>query len=49
MGYGHLSDLRKWIVEAVRTGNAALGAGIAAGVGLLGGFLYDQHRKGFID
>ena len=30
-------------------GNAALGAGIGAGVGLLGGFLYDQHRKGYID
>ncbi len=30
-------------------GNAALGAGIGAGVGLLGGFLYDQHQKGYID
>ncbi len=30
-------------------GNAALGAGIGAGVGLLGGFLYDQHKKGYID
>ncbi len=30
-------------------GNAALGAGIGAGVGLLGGYLYDQHKKGYID
>ncbi len=30
-------------------GNAALGAGIGAGVGLVGGFLYDQHKKGYID
>ena len=30
-------------------GNAALGAGIGAGVGLVGGFLYDQHQKGYID
>jgi hypothetical protein len=30
-------------------GNAALGAGIGAGVGLVGGYLYDQHKKGNID
>ncbi len=30
-------------------GNAALGAGIGAGVGLVGGFLYDQHKKGSIN
>ncbi len=30
-------------------GNAALGAGLGAGIGLVGGFLYDQHKKGFID
>jgi hypothetical protein len=49
MGYGHSLDLRKWIVEAVRSGNVALGAGIGAGVRLLGGFLYGQHQKGYID
>ena len=30
-------------------GNAGLGAGIGAGVGLVGGYLYDQQRKGNID
>ncbi len=30
-------------------GNAALGAGIGAGVGLIGGYLYDQAKKGNID
>jgi len=30
-------------------GNAGLGAGIGAGVGLLGGYLYDQHKKGNVD
>jgi hypothetical protein len=30
-------------------GNAGLGAGIGAGVGLVGGYLYDQHKKGNID
>jgi hypothetical protein len=30
-------------------GNAGLGAGVGAGVGLLGGYLYDQHKKGNID
>ena len=29
--------------------NAGRGALIGAGVGLLGGYLYDQHRKGNID
>jgi len=29
--------------------NAGRGALIGAGVGALGGFLYDQHRKGNID
>ena len=29
--------------------NAGRGALIGAGVGVLGGFLYDQHRKGNID
>lgn len=29
--------------------NAGAGALIGAGVGALGGFLYDQHRKGNID
>jgi hypothetical protein len=30
-------------------GDAALGAGIGAGVGLVGGYLYDQQKKGNID
>jgi hypothetical protein len=30
-------------------GNAGLGAGIGAGVGLIGGYLYDQQKKGNID
>jgi hypothetical protein len=30
-------------------GNAGLGAAIGAGAGLLGGYLYDQHKKGNID
>lgn len=30
-------------------GNAGLGAAVGAGAGLLGGFLYDQHKKGNID
>ena len=30
-------------------GNAGLGAAIGAGTGLLGGYLYDQHKKGNID
>lgn len=30
-------------------GNAALGAGIGAGVGLQGGYLYDQHRNGYMN
>jgi hypothetical protein len=30
-------------------GNAGLGAAVGAGAGLLGGFLYDQQRKGNID
>jgi len=31
------------------SGNAGRGALIGAGTGALGGFLYDQHRKGNID
>jgi len=30
-------------------GNAALGAVAGAGAGLIGGYLYDQHKKGNID
>ena len=30
-------------------GNAALGAAVGAGTGIIGGFLYDQHKKGNID
>ena len=30
-------------------GNAGMGAAIGAGVGLVGGYLYDQQRKGNID
>jgi len=29
--------------------NAGAGALIGAGVGALGGYLYDQHKKGYID
>ena len=31
------------------SGNAGQGALIGAGAGALGGFLFDQHRKGNID
>jgi len=30
-------------------GNTAAGAVIGAGAGLVGGYLYDQHKKGNID
>ncbi len=30
-------------------GNAGLGAAIGAGAGLVGGYLYDQQKKGNID
>ena len=30
-------------------GNAALGAAVGAGAGLLGGYLYDQQQKGNVD
>lgn len=30
-------------------GNAGMGAAIGAGVGLLGGYLYDQQKKGNVD
>jgi hypothetical protein len=30
-------------------GNAALGAAAGAGAGLIGGYLYDQHKKGNVD
>ncbi len=30
-------------------GNAGMGAAIGAGVGLVGGYLYDQQKKGNID
>jgi len=30
-------------------GNAGLGAVAGAGAGLIGGYLYDQHKKGNID
>ncbi len=36
------------IVGAI-AGNAGIGAAIGAGAGLLGGYLYDQHKKGNID
>ena len=29
--------------------NAGAGALIGAGVGAVGGYLYDQHKKGYID
>lgn len=31
------------------SGNFGAGAAIGAGVGLVGGYLYDQHEKGNID
>lgn len=31
------------------TGNFGTGAAIGAGVGIVGGYLYDQHKKGNID
>lgn len=31
------------------SGNFGTGAAIGAGVGLVGGYLYDQHEKGNID
>ena len=30
-------------------GSAGMGAAIGAGAGIVGGFLYDQHKKGNID
>ncbi|HUK08072.1 MAG TPA: glycine zipper family protein [Stellaceae bacterium] len=30
-------------------GNAALGAAVGAGAGLIGGYLFDQQKKGNID
>ncbi len=30
-------------------GNTPMGAAIGGGVGLIGGYLYDQHEKGNID
>lgn len=30
-------------------GNTGLGALVGAGTGLVGGYLYDQHKKGNID
>ena len=30
-------------------GNTGMGAAIGAGAGLVGGYLYDQHKKGNID
>ena len=30
-------------------GNPALGAAVGLGAGLIGGYLYDQHKKGNID
>jgi len=36
-------------VVGAATGNTLLGAGIGAGAGLVGGYLYDQHKKGNID
>ena len=30
-------------------GNTGLGAAAGAGAGLIGGYLYDQHKKGNID
>jgi hypothetical protein len=31
------------------SGNAGRGAAIGAGAGVLGGYLFDQHRRGNID
>jgi len=31
------------------SGNAGRGAAIGAGAGVVGGFLFDQHRRGNID
>lgn len=31
------------------SGNAGRGAAIGAGTGLIGGYLFDQHRRGNID
>ncbi len=31
------------------SGNAGRGAAIGAGTGVVGGFLFDQHRRGNID
>ncbi len=36
-------------VIGAMAGNAGLGAAIGAGTGLVGGYLYDQHKKGNID
>jgi hypothetical protein len=36
-------------VIGAMAGNAGLGAAVGAGAGLVGGYLYDQHKKGNID
>ncbi len=48
-GSGMLMAAASGAVFGAIAGNAALGAGIGAGVGLVGGYLYDQHKKGNIN
>ena len=36
-------------VIGAMAGNAGLGAAVGAGAGLIGGYLYDQSKKGNID
>ncbi len=48
-GSGMIMGAATAAVFGAIAGNAALAAGIGAGVGLVGGYLYDQHRKGNIN
>ena len=45
VGGGTLAGAAGGAAIGARAGNAAIGTAIGAGVGLLGGVVYDQHKK----
>jgi len=45
VGGGTAGGAAAGAIVGALSGNAALGAGIGAGVGLVGGYLYDKHKK----
>ena len=47
--YGPAANAGNGSAGGAIAGNAVMGAAIGAGVGLIGGYLYDQHEKGNID